>query len=187
MSQHGQASEPITAADIAEFDEFYRGRMIPLINVVRRLGAGEDDAFDIGQDSMAELLRNMSRVGRSTGERFNWVKRVAVRLFFDRLEVAARERKAINQADWVRPVALDNIASTASEHYVLHLLRRLPPAQQAVVALWVDGYSPAEIAELLGQPARASTVSSNLRHGLNNLRAHLQQPLHVPSRDQEGG
>jgi DNA-directed RNA polymerase specialized sigma24 family protein len=47
------------------------------------------------------------------------------------------------------------------------MLRTLPQAQQAVLALATDGFEPAVIAEITGQ--NVATVRSNLRHGRRKL------------------
>jgi RNA polymerase sigma-70 factor, ECF subfamily len=53
-------------------------------------------------------------------------------------------------------------------------LSALPPEQRAVVVLrYVLGYTPGEIAKLLGFPR--GTVNSRLRRGLDRLAAELEQ------------
>ena len=58
--------------------------------------------------------------------------------------------------------------------YVLDVLRALPRAQREVMAWTVDGYEPAEIAELIGK--NPATVRTNLRHARKALLRLLQPP-----------
>jgi DNA-directed RNA polymerase specialized sigma24 family protein len=54
------------------------------------------------------------------------------------------------------------------QQQVLRLLRGLPPAQRTVTALFYDGLTIPEIADLTGKPA--ATVRSCLRHARRSLK-----------------
>ena len=64
---------------------------------------------------------------------------------------------------------------------VLEAIKRLPPAQRRVMAWSFDGYSPAEIAAILGEDAL--TVRSNLRHARRQLAESLAVAQRVPPSD----
>lgn len=74
----------------------------------------------------------------------------------------------------------------------MQMLRSLPPGQRNVVAFIVDGFTPTEIAALLGRsPAaiRQSLHDARLRlvEGLKRERAAEQAPLnHLSSARKEG-
>ncbi|WP_258939202.1 RNA polymerase sigma factor [Actinomadura luteofluorescens] len=78
-------------------------------------------------------------------------------------------------SDEEHPVAADDVSGSAD---VVNLLRHLPPAQRAVIALIIDGYSTREISEFLD--TRPDTVSSNLRHARRRLR-ELVSRYHTPA------
>ncbi len=186
MSTDGRAQElRLSEKDITAFNEFYEGNLTQLMAAVRRLGAGQQQAMNVAQHAMVLLLRHFPTVGRSEGERYSYVKLIAIRHYYGGLAEAEKERKAIADADWIRPSrSTDDVDG---ERRIIQLLERLSPKQQAVVALFVDGYTPSETAALLGQPA--ATVSSNLRHGLTKLRIYLEQLQSQQDQagDQEGG
>lgn len=62
---------------------------------------------------------------------------------------------------------------------VLRLLETLPPAQREVLALAVDGFTPTEIAELLGKTRAA------VRKNLQFARERLKHELAFRSAEQE--
>jgi RNA polymerase sigma factor (sigma-70 family) len=67
------------------------------------------------------------------------------------------------------PVSEPDLAVFSEEQQqVLHRLRRLPPAQRMVAALYYDGLTAEEIAATTGKPA--TTVRSHLRHARTTLK-----------------
>ena len=69
------------------------------------------------------------------------------------------------------------------EQQVIQVLRALPPRQRQVLALTIDGWSPAEIAEMLGIDAAA--VRSNLmkaRRSADEHRRRAGEEGHVTDR-----
>jgi DNA-directed RNA polymerase specialized sigma24 family protein len=61
----------------------------------------------------------------------------------------------------------------AEQRHVLDLLRRLPPKQRMVAALYYDGASCGEIAGLLNMPA--ATARSHLRYAREGLMKALEE------------
>jgi RNA polymerase sigma-70 factor (ECF subfamily) len=56
---------------------------------------------------------------------------------------------------------------------IIEVLRALPPRQRQVLALTIDSWTPAEIAELLGIPP--SAVRSNLMKARRNAAEYLRR------------
>jgi RNA polymerase sigma-70 factor (ECF subfamily) len=66
----------------------------------------------------------------------------------------------------------DNRQDRYYERRVITILRQLPPEQRKVAALFYDGLSREEIAEVIGRPA--ATVRSLLRHARKRLKEVIQ-------------
>jgi RNA polymerase sigma-70 factor, ECF subfamily len=123
-------------------------------------------AEDIAQEAFLAAVRNLDRFDR--GRPFcPWLHRIVV-------------NRAI---DWTRARQLRGEAELgetlpASEHEaelggpLLGALAALPAEHRAVIVLrHLLGYTPGEIAELLGLPR--GTVNSRLRRGLDSLQEHV--------------
>jgi RNA polymerase sigma factor (sigma-70 family) len=68
--------------------------------------------------------------------------------------------------------AEENHQERQDERRVVVILRQLPPEQRKVAALFYDGLSMEEIAEVVGKPA--VTVRSLLRHARKRLKEVVQ-------------
>ncbi|MFH8680492.1 RNA polymerase sigma factor [Streptomyces lydicus] len=77
------------------------------------------------------------------------------------------------------PAETRSVAAETQE--VLDLLRSLPRQQRAVMAWTYDGFSPAEISQILGIPR--ATVDSHRRHA----RVRLKEILARRSSERAGG
>jgi RNA polymerase sigma-70 factor (ECF subfamily) len=159
------------------FEGFFRQTLDDLVLFLMRVGASWGEAEDAAQEAMALAYQNWHGLKRPTA----WVRVVAWRIHV-RSAVRAREAlEHLHKASWL------NVAGAADselklfgddERLVINALRRLPLTQRLVMAWSYDGYSPAEIAIILGK--RPETVRSDLRHA----RARLKQLL-LDSEDQQ--
>ena len=96
-----------------------------------------------------------------------WLHRIVVNRAID----AARARSLRRESELHEHVAPTEAAEPV-DRTVLAALAELPPEQRAVVVLrHLLGYTPGEIARLLGLPR--GTVNSRLRRGLDGMRARL--------------
>lgn len=99
-----------------------------------------------------------------------WVRRVAINLSIDRRRRAQREERALGRLDH------NPLADEPEPHgHIWEAVGSLPPAQRTVVVLhYHDGYSTAEIADVLG--ASVTAVTSNLHKARKRLAALLGGP-----------
>ncbi len=119
-------------------------------------------AEDIAQEAFLAAVRNLDRFDR--GRPFGpWLHRIVVNRAID--WTRARQLRAETElADAAAPDA------QALDGSLLAALAALPPDHRAVIVLrHLLGYTPGEIAELLGLPR--GTVHSRLRRGLDSLQA----------------
>jgi RNA polymerase sigma-70 factor (ECF subfamily) len=119
-------------------------------------------AEDIAQEAFLAAIRNLDRFDRSRP--FGpWLHRIAVNRAID----WTRVRQLRNESELV-----DGAADEPEEpldRSLLAALAALPPEHRAVIVLrHLLGYTPGEIAELLGLPR--GTVNSRLRRGLDSLK-----------------
>ncbi|WP_328701461.1 RNA polymerase sigma factor ShbA [Amycolatopsis pittospori] len=140
-----------------EFDEFFHAEFPLLTGFLCKAGF----ALDPSRDAAAEAMLNAYEDWRTITQPKSWVRRVGHR--------RAKEQTAV-RADWAfTDVAReDKLATLADEtSSVLTMLGRLPKRQQLGMAWSLDGFTPAEIAGVLGIADEA--VSATLRHARSRL------------------
>lgn len=157
-----------------DFARFYRGHIGRLVAYLIYQGAAAHLAADIAQDAMITAYRRWPEIKSPRG--YTWT--VAYRAFI---------RHALNDPEQPvdvvpeRAVLLPRPAEAEAwlqEQHIIHLLRALPPRQRQVLALTIDGWTPAEIAELLGLDSAA--VRSNLKKARRNADEHRRTTEEAP-------
>jgi RNA polymerase sigma factor (sigma-70 family) len=102
-----------------------------------------------------------------------WVRRAAFTIYVRHATRLRREQAALAQA-----VSVTSRASVAEANYkegqwrIVAIMRQLPPEQRKVAALFYDGLTQYEIAEVIGKPV--ATVRSLLRHARIRLKEVIQ-------------
>jgi RNA polymerase sigma factor (sigma-70 family) len=157
----------------AEFIEFFRKEYREIVKFVQYTGTAFDDADDAVSEAMAQAYPHWPMLTHPA----RWVRTAALHLAIKKAERDRRRQSTEEKA--ARLDGQDRLCPQRhcepDEHArVVTALRCLPPAQLEVMALTFDGYPPAEIAELLHQPA--ANVRSNLRHARDRLRRELETP-----------
>src|SRR5438067_9204297 len=122
-------------------------------------------AEDIAQEAFLAALRALDRFDRRRP--FGpWLHRIVVNRAID----WARARALRAEAALGEEPAVEDVRELGDE--LMGTLTHLSPEHRAVIVLrHVLGYSPGEIAQLLGLPR--GTVNSRLRRGLDELRERL--------------
>jgi RNA polymerase sigma-70 factor (ECF subfamily) len=151
------------------FAAFFQQEYARLVLFLIKNGAGEADAEDAAQEAMAEAIRAWERIEKPRA----WVRRVALRIYVRR---ALKERRddtvpLDDETHGARSGQPDATTIEEEQCQVVALMRRLPPAQRTVIALYYDGFTHDEIADVIDKPA--ATVRSTLRHA----RAHLKEVI----------
>ncbi|WP_420118082.1 RNA polymerase sigma factor, partial [Micromonospora sp.] len=149
------------------FDRFYRTEMAQLVSFLVWRGVNRSEAADIAQDAMFEAFKHWNAI-RHPGA---WVRRVASRLWARHFRANRAEPLAeVPEPDqWTAQQSID---LALEQDHVRRLVAGLPIRQRQILLLILDGYTPAEIAEML-QVIPAS-VRSSLRHARRALRGGLQ-------------
>lgn len=151
-------AEVTTEAGIP-FDDYFRARFASLVALLVKVEAAR---FDEAEDAVAAAMAAAHPLWDTIIDPDRWVWRVA-RNHFVKARIRERRRlrrlwEVIGQLSSARDCQLPD---DDSEDLVLALVGRLPREQRAVMAFTYDGWSPAEIAELLEKDPQ--TVRSTLR------------------------
>jgi RNA polymerase sigma-70 factor (ECF subfamily) len=130
-------------------------------------------AEDIAQEAFLSAIRTLDRFDRRRP--FGpWLHRIVVNRSIDWARARALRREVEDRSE-SPGLASDN--PPPDDPHIEHLpsaLQVLAPEQRAVVVLrYLLGYTPGEIADLLGYPR--GTVNSRLRRALDRLAEHLEE------------
>jgi RNA polymerase sigma factor (sigma-70 family) len=146
------------------FASFFQERFSRTVVLLIAMGASRADAEDATQEAMIEAWQRWDSIREPAA----WVRTVAVRTFWKQARGQRPETVSLEEAT-VKPVTDPDLSIFAEEQQqILGLLRKLPIRQRTVAALYYDGLTCDEIAELIGIPP--TTVRSNLRHARSALR-----------------
>jgi RNA polymerase sigma factor (sigma-70 family) len=152
------------------FALFFQQRFSRTVILLVTMGASRADAEDATQEAMILAWRQWESIREPTA----WVRTVAVRTFWKQANRQANQTEPLEAA--AEPTADSDLSIFAEEQQeILRLLRELPTGQRTVAALYYDGLSCDEIAELIGKPP--ATVRSNLRHARTALREVIVSEL----------
>lgn len=158
----------IRSGDVDALSALYRRHADDLLALAARLTGSRSDAEDVVQDLFVGLPRALGRY-HERGSLLPWLKRLTVRIALMRLR-AGRRRGETDLVEvesfWVNDTVDDGAIREAFSH--------LTPGDRAIIVLKVvEGYSHAEIAELLGIRKNASEV--RLHRALERLRQQLKE------------
>jgi RNA polymerase sigma factor (sigma-70 family) len=154
-----------------EFARFYGEHFTRLAAYLLYQGAPSHLAADLAQDAMATAWRRWAEITQPRA----YVYKVAGRAYTRR----ALEEPGLPAGEVPEPSAVLTRPGEAEawlqQQQVLRVLRALPPRQRQVLALTFDGWTPAEIAEMLAiepdavraslMKARRSAASEHRRDG----------------------
>ncbi|MEZ7132694.1 RNA polymerase sigma factor [Nonomuraea sp. AD125B] len=152
------------------FAAFYAEAFPQLRQYLQGLGALRDEAEDLAQEALLAVYKHRQGIDHPTA----YAITAARNLFF-----ALRKREALKlrQAP-TAPSCHGDLATRhdgADEQMVREAIAALPPQQRRVLALRYDGYTPAEIATLLG--TNPNNVRVTLHHARKKLRGAARERL----------
>jgi RNA polymerase sigma factor (sigma-70 family) len=146
------------------FASFFHQRYGSTVVLLMTMGASRADAEEIAQETMIAAWQKWLVIREPAA----WVRTTATRKLWKRnhQQVATTP---LDENTAQLPVSEPDLAVFSEEQQqVLRRLRRLPPAQRMVAALYYDGLTAEEIAVTTGKPA--TTVRSHLRHARTTLK-----------------
>ncbi|QXJ25859.1 RNA polymerase sigma factor [Actinomadura graeca] len=156
------------SSSMAAFEQYYRADIKPLIGFVIYLGATEHEAQDIAQEAMKAALLSWPAIEHPKA----FTRTVAQRqLRRSRAKVQNETQALVSRTGPGGLAAAGTHTDEGLRQYLLQLLSLLPTEQRTVMAWTIDGFTPAEIAELTGH--KPATVRSHLRHARKRLTQEL--------------
>ncbi len=151
-----------------EFAVFYRDHLRAVVVFLLYQGASLPDAAEVAQEAMIEAFRQWWTIERPK----TWIRTVAARMLVRRV-AAVRDilTEAVPEGTPLLPAPAP-AAEWEQRHEVLRVISQLPPRQRQVMAWTFDGYTPAEIAEILRLAPDA--VRQSLAKARRALADHLR-------------
>lgn len=161
------AAHGMSAEDEEAFSHFYRAYFARLTGYLVYQGARVDIACELVQDTMFKAYEKWHRI-RSPK---SWAYKVAYQAFVryaTRVEEDPVEEVPEPSAVLHRPGEAE---AWLQEQEIVRALGALPARQRQVLALRLDGWEPAEIAELIG--IEGAAVRSSLLKARRSIAAYL--------------
>lgn len=156
----------------AGFERFFRENYRQLCRFAQYLGFTESQADEAVAAAMREMLRRWAEIKDPTA----YARRAVVHN-----AIKAKERGDLGNLDRIRDRMVErrtappeagedpDMVAWENEQWVIQLLESLSPAQREVVEHVVNGFTPTEIAELLGKSPAA------IRQRLHAARERLER------------
>jgi len=172
-----QVSDAVVVSRVLSGDREAFGTLVDryqdrLIAYVRHMGFGSDEAMDIVQDGFVRAFQHLRRCGDP--ERFGgWLFRIVSNLC--RTAATRRSRRNAEPLDGhgrhlrsELPNPEERMEGSWTRERIRDALQEVPPDQrEALVLMYLEGYSVAEIEELTG--ASSSAVKMRLKRGRDAL------------------
>lgn len=143
-----------------------------VFRLVHRMTGDEDTARDLTQDTFVRVFERMDQYA-GTGSLRSWVFQIAANLVRERARTFLRRAELLErEAPVFETSASDDTRRIESRMVLDEALARLPEEQRTALLLYeVDGYTHAEIGEMLGvaegsSKARVSRAKAALRTAL---------------------
>jgi len=180
----GKGAKHAEPRSFRNFDEFFNAEYRQVIGFLMVQGAGLEEAKDAAQEAMTEVAQRWSSIKHPRA----YVRLIARRAYY-RMDADDRRARSPNGGTRVEldsdvaintAVLQDWVETLAELDAILNAFQTLPATQREVVALYLSGLTPQQIA--VGFEMNPATVRSNLRHGLGRLRAILAIPDEAPTR-----
>ena len=160
--------DPVVIAGAEPFEAFFRREYQPVLGLAFVLCGSHAVAEELTMDAFEAALRDWPRVGglESPGA---WVRKVVSNSSVSRFRrVSAEARARLRLMGGVGPSALDG----SGDVEVWEAVRRLSRRQAQVVALfYVEGFSRAEVARILG--LSEESVKTHLERARRQLEKEL--------------
>ena len=150
----------------------YEKHLPYLLAIVRRYGVAGEDVQDVVQEAFTEIFTTLARFDPAVGPIRPWLARITIHRTLNHFRRTNRLNTDLKEAYLERISASPEVVDTALVDAILAEINRLSPPYRLVFNLYVvDGYSHAEIGELLGITPEGS------RTRLNRARTAMRKRL----------
>ena len=154
MNSEGQNIDGIIggckAGDLKTQEQLYRSFYRVMMNLCLRFTKNETDAMEVLNTGFYKVYKNIGKYKATKASLYTWIRTIIINSCIDFIKIKSgrAEWKELDQAANIDlpPEVFTKISATD----ILHLVRQLPPATQAVFNLYaMEGYNHKEIAGLL--------------------------------------
>ena len=129
------------------YERFYRA----MAAICMRYTKNREDAMEVLNDGFVKVFKNIQRFDRAKASLYTWMRTIMIHTAIDLIKRRQPAFEPLNLTEEEEPAIANGFVQQADADELLALIRRLPPATQAVFTLFtVDGYSHQEIAGMLG-------------------------------------
>lgn len=151
----------------------YRSYYRALMNLCLRYTANEADALAVLNMGFLKVFKNIQRYNPGQGSLYTWIRTIVVNSCLDHIK-SKQKHLATDELQNTLEVHIEpSVIAKMKAGDILDLVRKLPPATQAVFNLYVmEGYGHKEI----GQALRISEGTSKWH--LSEARRLLKQLMH---------
>ncbi|MFE9240491.1 RNA polymerase sigma factor [Streptomyces sp. NPDC007007] len=165
--------QPLTDEEQEKYSDFFRSEFNILVRHVILLGATPEEAKDAAQSALIDLLQNWSTVQAPRP----WSRKAAAHHFM-RSDIKENRATQIARTEFTTRRGSDDSYSLRSpleewEFTINFVENHLVGVQRQVMAWYIDGFDPQDIAEQLSMAS--ATVRSNLRHARKKLATALEK------------
>jgi RNA polymerase sigma factor (sigma-70 family) len=161
-------------------EEFFRKHYRELIRTTMLFGADEEQAKDAVSSALVDLVGSWNRVDAPADDPLKiddplkWAYRAATRHFLKEKQrgLGRIRTRLVEKCVGTGEGDDGQLAVWEDEHWVAQVLSSLPPKQAETMAFVIKGFTPSEIAELLGRTPEA--VRQNLLEARRRLRQSIR-------------
>jgi RNA polymerase sigma-70 factor (ECF subfamily) len=172
VAQAGAGGPELDALQRDALEDFFRRHYRDLIKITMFVGANEEQAKDAVAGALVAVVRSWDRID----DPLRWATRAAINHFYkEKTRGPERLRSRLMEKGAGTAEGADDHQMSVWEdrQWVNQMLASLTPKQAAVMTLLIQGFTPTEIADLLGRTPEA--VRQNLLQARRRLQKAVQQ------------
>ena len=155
-------------------EQLYKNYYEAMAAICMRYTKNESDAVEVLNNGFLKVLMNIQRYEPGKASLYTWIRTIVINSCIDFLKIKGRSTVHTELYETTAMQADAEAISRMRAEEVLHLIRQLPNATQAVFNLYhMDGYNHNEIATLLNISAGTS------KWHLSEARKKLQQMIQL--------
>jgi RNA polymerase sigma-70 factor (ECF subfamily) len=155
-------------------ERFYRKFYKPMAGICLRYTKDQADVTSVLNTGFLKVFKNIAQYDHNKAAVYTWVKRIIINTCLDHLKANKNNIEKIELDDASHLAQESAMDAKINLNELLHLVKKLPTATQAVFNLFIiDNYSHKEIAHLLN--ISEGTSKWHLNEARNKLKIHLQK------------
>lgn len=131
-------------------EKLYRSFYGAMMNICVRYTKNEADAMEVLNTGFFKVFKNIKLYAGSKAAPYTWIRTIIINTCLNFIRSKEKEIITREISDGAEAYIQPNVLASLTSEDILQLVRKLPPATQAVFNLYViDGYTHKDIAEML--------------------------------------